>query len=107
MESYADITGELFEYWMTGDSDWVSGGELSVPWRNLANPGATVDAWYGLGYPDRFYSSNFVCGGSNPIHHNSTVPSKAFYLISEGGVFNGYTVKASASKRSSRFSTAP
>jgi Zn-dependent metalloprotease len=66
--------------------------------RNFANPGDLVyrqnssSPW--MPYPDRTYSPSFYCGPADlgGLHINSLVASKANYLMSVGGTFNGCTV---------------
>jgi Zn-dependent metalloprotease len=66
--------------------------------RNFANPGDLVyrenssSPW--MPYPDRTYSSSFYCGPADlgGLHINSLVASKADYLMSVGGTFNGCTI---------------
>lgn len=103
-ESFCDMAGEGVEKAALGDHDWHFGVYQSVP------PGTYPSTSYGLmrdimdppslhgsspsfpqPYPDRFYSPNVYCGtwDSGGTHHNSTIPSYAFYLMSEGGSFNG------------------
>jgi bacillolysin len=87
-ESNSDLMGEFFEAWKAGGAppDWINGGNTQASWkRNLFNPPAFVDPDVGLPYPDRYTSSNVYCGSfdSGGLHHNSTILSKAFYLLSQ------------------------
>ena len=96
-ESHSDVVSEMFEFYKTGSNDWVFGGEFPVQWvRNLADPPSLTDSDYWFPYPDTFYSPNVYCGSydNGGIHHNSTIPSKALYLASMGGAFNGCTIIA-------------
>ncbi len=94
-ESYADLAGEAVEQYRTGSSDWICGDDVTlVPFseRNLRDPNASSD---GLGtLPARFYDSAFYCGSGDlgGVHHNSTVPSHAGYLMAAGGSYNGCTM---------------
>jgi bacillolysin len=88
-ENYADVAGEMFEYYETGSSDWLSGAD-----RSLIDPPSLI-SWVTNGpYPDRFTSSNVYCGSndSSGVHHNTTIPSKAAYLMTMGDTFNGCTI---------------
>ena len=94
-ENHSDIIGEMFEYWLTGDNDWVFAASVAgAVVRNLADPPSIFNPFIGQYFPDRFYSSYFYCGslGQGGVHHNSTVPSKGLYLATMGGDFNGCTV---------------
>jgi Zn-dependent metalloprotease len=94
-ESFSDIMGEAFEKFQTGNNDWLFWKREtgSIALRILSNPGAKTDSWtvFNVPFPSNFNSDNFYCGteGSGGIHHNSTVPSHAAYLASEGGSLNG------------------
>ena len=91
-EAYADIAGEAVENYGTGSSDWIDGTSASA--RNMADPTSSSDSI--SPYPDRFYSSYFYCGtqDNSGVHHNSTVPSHAAYLMAMGGTHNGCSVSA-------------
>lgn len=97
-ESLGDIMGQSFEYYMTDYTDWVMLPEVGSQSRSLENPGigsyVPVSTGSPVPRPDRFNSPNFYCGQENSagIHFNSTVPSKAFYLMSQGGSFNGCNI---------------
>lgn len=98
-ESYADIFGEAVENYSTGTSDWLMGESvnepgLAGPLRSFSNPTAYRGS-FGY-YPDRFYSPNYYClaGDGGGVHHNSSVPNYAAYLMAMGGTFNGCTISA-------------
>lgn len=95
-ESNSDIMGEMFEYYLTGTNDWLGGADAPGLARNFADPSSVISFVNNLPFPDRFYSGSFYCGTSNNngIHVNSTVPSKALYLASVGGAFNGCSISA-------------
>lgn len=97
-ESFSDVFGQMFELFVTEATDWTTG---SAPIygnrrRSLSNPPAYSYPSDNptTPYPDNFYSENFYCGGldNGGVHWNSTVPSKAAYLIAEGGEFNGCAI---------------
>ncbi|MEI6532207.1 MAG: M4 family metallopeptidase [Candidatus Roizmanbacteria bacterium] len=92
-ESFSDISAVMF------DNNWTIGENTAVPdigVRNLVHPENGSQ-------PDRLFSSNYkcatnlnICDKKNDfcyIHHNNTVLTKAFYLMSEGGSFNGCEVQ--------------
>lgn len=83
-EAFADIFGEAVENYSQGSSDWISGEGTFPPFRSLNDPVSD-------GYPDKFYSSNYYCGGADygGVHKNSTVLSYAAYIMAEGKSFNG------------------
>ncbi len=92
-ESFSDIWGEFVDI-----ENGINAGE--VRWdhgedspgganRNLQNPSQNP-----FNDPDRMTSINYFCGteDSGGVHTNSGVGNKAAYLMTDGGVFNGYTV---------------
>ena len=94
-EAYADVAGEGVEFYRTGNSDWLNGGDVtlvSLSYRNMVDPPSNSD---GLGpNPDTFYSSNMHCTSEDNygVHHNSTVISHAAYLMAMGGSENTCTI---------------
>ncbi len=98
-ESNSDIMGESYERYMTGTNNWIFWVEVHGGVRDLGNPQSqhyTNDSGAIVPYPDRFYSPNFSCGttyDSGGIHVNSTVPSHAAYLASQGGSFNNCAIQ--------------
>lgn len=93
-ESFSDIFGEAVDLTNNSGNDadsvrWEMGE--SIPGigaiRNMMDPTR-------FGDPDRTTSPNYVCGSSDHggVHSNSGVPNKAFALMVDGGVFNGYTI---------------
>lgn len=109
-ESLSDVFGELVERYITGSTDWKMGtywwkADPDLPTghalRNLSNPpeyvfnGIVIQNRH---YPDRYYSPDFYCGPEDDfhekLHFNSTVVSKAFYLMANGGTFNYCHVNA-------------
>ncbi|MNI09797.1 Bacillolysin precursor [compost metagenome] len=85
-ESISDIIGNSIE----GDS-WLIGDDVYTPrtagdaLRSLANP--TL-----YNQPDR-YSNRYTGSSDNGgVHINSGINNKAFYLLAQGGTFNGVTV---------------
>lgn len=89
-ESISDIFGSNL------DLNWTMGeGSILGIIRDMSNPPARND-------PDRLFSSLYQCNGSPSncgdfndncgVHANSGVMNKAFYLITDGGNFNGCSV---------------
>ena len=84
-EAFADIFGEMIEARTTGSPDWIVGGGLHKPFRNMANPAAFTFS-PGRTYPTRM--SEFVhlsedqdYGG---VHINSSIINRAYYLLAAG-----------------------
>jgi Zn-dependent metalloprotease len=91
MESNSDLFGEALQNYYTGSFDWLLGTNTHWLGHNMADPPSITNPDLGLPYPDRMCSMNFYCDtlDHSGVHHNSTVPSKAAYLLSDGGQFNG------------------
>ena len=94
-ESHSDVMGEMYELTKNGACDWMSAGVTK--WgeslqRSLCDPPSRSTS---LGFrADRFCSLLVYCGSddSGGVHQNSTIPSKAAWLLSLGGSFNGCTI---------------
>ena len=105
-ESISDIMGEIIDhrYASSGDAatNWALGETIPGKpngLRNMANPPAFSD-------PDKmtstYYAAPETCENPNTaatcypdsdgVHTNSGVGNKTFYLISQGGTFNGQTI---------------
>lgn len=83
-ESWADIMGsEMDRNWMIGENTSIP----NAPFRYMDDPPKKSD-------PDRLYSNNYYCGTSDAggVHTNSGVMNKTYYLMAEGGSFNGCTM---------------
>lgn len=83
-ESWADIMGsEMDRNWMIGENTSIP----NAPFRYMDDPPKKSD-------PDRLYSNNYYCGTSDEggVHTNSGVMNKTYYLMAEGGSFNGCTM---------------
>lgn len=86
-ESVSDIFGS------DADNNWTIGeGSVLGVIRNMSNPPLK-------GHPDTIYSSNY-CRTKDP-HNISGVMNKAFYLMTEGGDFNGCSVSGLGREKSS------
>ncbi len=93
-EGQAYLWGERFELHRTDAVDWSylrSNETRGQDVVSLANPPASNLTTR----PDRFNSPIYYCGTDDGggVHLNSTVITKAFYLMAEGGRFNGCTVR--------------
>jgi Zn-dependent metalloprotease len=96
-ESFSDVWGEFIDQWngvgKDGDDwNWKLGEDLPSSIgviRNMKNPPAFKD-------PDSMLSSYYYCksGDNGGVHTNSGVNNKAAYLMTDGGTFNGYTIKS-------------
>ena len=95
-ESISDIMGEIIDhrFFTAGDTptNWALGEDLPIgAVRNMADPTVLND-------PDRTGSPLYVrepcCSylDEDGVHTNSGVGNKTFYLISQGGTFNGQTI---------------
>jgi Zn-dependent metalloprotease len=94
-EGSCDVFGEMLDSFSTGTADWHQ--YAASQWgRNLANPMSIIDPSFGIPYPDHFVSPYVYCGSADHggIHHNSTIPSHAAYLMAEGGLHNGCEIPA-------------
>ena len=94
-ENFSDLMAEAFEGGVTGDNDWILGvGTTYGPFRNMADPKDVVQEDIPI-LPDRYHDPDLYTGSDDNggVHWNSTIPSKAMYLASEGGSFNGYEIR--------------
>jgi len=65
------------------DNNWTMGeGSALGIIRNMSNPPSSRND------PDKLFSSTYDCVGEE-VHKNAGVPNKAFYLMTDGGSFNG------------------
>ena len=92
-ESHSDVMGQMYEIYLTGTTDWVNTPGYSFT-RVLYDPPSAISESAGTPLPDRFNSPYVYCGSGDHsgVHWNSTIPSKAAYLMSRGGYFNGCTI---------------
>lgn len=94
-ENFADLFGEGIELYITQSTDWMlvesKSGSLS---RDLRNPPSLL-GYDNVRFPDRFTCGSVYCDWADygGVHQNSTIPSKAAYLASEGGSFNGCSIQ--------------
>ncbi len=94
-EAFSDLMGEAFEFYSTGNMDWIIGGDSIQAFRDFQNPENIDSVYPGVDtYPSSFASENFYCGAldSRGIHVNANVLNKATFLMTEGGSFNGCEV---------------
>ena len=90
-ESVSDIFGS------DGDNNWLIGdGSAIGVIRDMSNPPAK-------GHPDSIFAQQYYCGGgdSGGVHSNSGVMNKAFFLMTDGGDFNGCNVSGLGREKSS------
>ena len=102
-ESFSDVWGEFIDLTNGTGNDassvrWLMGEEISGfgALRNMSNPPA-------FGDPDRILSPLYFrisdfdsytgMGDNGGVHTNSGVNNKAAFLLTDGGTFNGYTVR--------------
>lgn len=85
MEAYADIFGELFEKWYTGDCDWIHDGG-----RNIEDPAA---GWTSNGkrYPTKYQGENWknpekLSDDHGGVHTNCMVISHAAWMMTQPSV---------------------
>lgn len=81
-ESFADIFGEMVEYYATGQNDWSIGQGIKInntTLRSMSNPNSTnmPDTYWG----QYFHTSSADYGG---VHYNSAIQNYWFFLLSEG-----------------------
>jgi len=76
-EGYSDIFGTCIEkYARPSNADWLMGGDLGTPFRDMSNPNA-------YGQPDTYLGTNW--DPQQEVHTNSGVLAYWFYLTSQGG----------------------
>ncbi len=84
-EAVSDIFGSVMDNnWTMGEGIPASAG-LPVPLRSMSNPPSRNQ-------PDKL--SSYTCGPADKggVHSNSGIINKAFYLMTDGGSFNGCTM---------------
>jgi len=102
-ESFSDIFGSAI------DGNWLIGEEVHVP--SLSNPLRSMSDPPARNQPDRLFASNYYCAGlpnsCDPsandncgVHTNSGVLNKAFFLMTDGGSFNGCSINGIGRVRS-------
>ena len=76
-EGYSDIFGTCIEWYARpSNADWLMGGDLGTPFRDMSNPNA-------YGQPDTYLGTNW--DPNQEVHTNSGVLAYWFYLTSQGG----------------------
>lgn len=85
-ESVADIFAAVFT------NKWTVADEVAL--FNIFGLTRFLDNPLKSNQPDKLFSSNYDCSDNDDggIHKNSSVLSYAFYLMSEGGKFNGCSI---------------
>ena len=102
-EAYADIFGEFIDLAHAGGKDtrgskWKIGEDTPIgAFRDMRDPTR-------FGHPDRVHSPYWRTGTSDygGVHRNNGVANKAAYLMSAGGNFQGYKIKAIGKERTAR-----
>ena len=94
-ESLSDIWGEFVDLSNSAGDDspsvrWLIGEDLTSTVgviRDMANPPT-------MGDPDKMSSSLYFTSSADNggVHFNSGINNKAVYLMTDGDIFNGYTV---------------
>jgi Zn-dependent metalloprotease len=102
-EHIADSMGTFVSHWSTTyhDGNWFNGDGSSVAGscgalRNFENPPACGD-------PDHYSNLDAGSGDNGGVHTNSTILSKALYLMTEGGVHShtpGLTIRGIGESKS-------
>ncbi|MBI5219711.1 MAG: M4 family metallopeptidase [Bacteroidia bacterium] len=76
-EGYSDIFGTCIEFYAKPSlANWTLGEDIGETFRSLSDPAS-------MGYPDTYQGQDW--DPNQEVHHNSTVLSHWFYLISIGG----------------------
>jgi Zn-dependent metalloprotease len=90
-ESFSDIWGEFVDLTNGRGDDspgvrWLMGEDIGAI-RSMSNPPLYGD-------PDKMSSTYYYCGTCDQagVHTNSGVGNKLAYLLTDGAIFNGYTV---------------
>ena len=101
-ESFSDLWGEFVDQTNGAGDDsagvkWLMGEDISGlgAIRDMENPPTYGD-------PDKMSSPNYYSGSADfgsfgdfgGVHTNSGVNNKAVYLMTDGGLFNGFTINA-------------
>ncbi len=94
-ESFADVFGEMSEYWAKGSCDWLIGEDVTTPGilgdalRDMADPASSKVAFNGQ-QPTNLsqYRSlpNTPSGDNGGVHINSGIPNRAFFLFATSPV---------------------
>ena len=93
-EAFADIFGEMIEARTEGGPDWITGTDLNRtdlggrpdlgrPLRNMKNP-EKFSTYFGRPYPTKMSEFFHIQEDNGGVHINSTIVSRAFYLLAEG-----------------------
>ncbi|WP_322905968.1 M4 family metallopeptidase [Paenibacillus sp. SGZ-1009] len=91
-EALADMFGSVIQ----GKNDWLIGEDVYTPGksgdalRSMADPTLYGDPAHMDDYKNL---PNTEAGDYGGVHTNSGIPNKAFYLLSNGGTFEGVNVK--------------
>lgn len=90
-ESFSDIFAHFVD-----DGDWTIGeDDVGGPDRDMQDPAVN-------GFPDRMSDYRDIETDRGGVHVNSTIHSKAAYLIIQGDTFNGWTVRGIGNDKAGR-----
>ncbi|MEP7171746.1 MAG: M4 family metallopeptidase, partial [Bacteroidota bacterium] len=88
-ESFSDIFGEVVENFVTGQNDWVNGGDVNnSSYRNLSSPNNSTDPQADTYLGDFWEYTQPPCNNNNDncgVHSNCGVQNFWFYLLVNGG----------------------
>ena len=109
-ESFSDVFAQFIKKEVTGNTDWKIKWSDGTVLRDLANPPAVNTRR--TRYPDSITSPDYQscsdcdCDDGNDycwVHTNSSIPNKVAYLITEGGVHNGYSISGIGFEKAKKF----
>ncbi|EDP75320.1 thrombospondin type 3 repeat-containing protein [Hydrogenivirga sp. 128-5-R1-1] len=104
-ESFSDVFAQFIKREVTGTTDWKMNLSDGSTLRDLANPPAFGDP-DSISSPSYQSCSDCDCDDSNDncwVHTNSSIPNKVAYLITEGGIHNGYSISGLGFERAKWF----
>ncbi|MFH0979505.1 MAG: M4 family metallopeptidase, partial [Candidatus Roizmanbacteria bacterium] len=83
---------DVFAYGL--DNNWTLGEDTTLGIIRYMNDPTQTPANFGGPQPDRLFSPYYYCGeqDSGGVHRNNGVINKTFYLMVDGGSFNGCTI---------------
>jgi len=91
---------DVFAYGL--DSDWTLGEDTTLGIIRYMNDPTQTPVNFSGPQPDRLFSPYYFCGetDSGGVHKNNGVINKTFYLMVDGGSFNGCTVTGIGKEKS-------
>ncbi len=108
-EHIADAIGHFVGFWTGKDPNWIIGDGSAVGNRDMSNPPADEYAT-GDPYPDHYRDYLNTRGASAPsrsndrggVHRNHMILSKALYLFTDGGSFEGFDIRGIGEEKARR-----